>query len=215
MKLHWYDSETTGIIPSEPQQMLSFALKTTDLNLNTIAVLDEKLRLRSDVNPTKEALAINKIDPFSLEWFSQSLNEEDFCSVLNTYLEKNFTEGDIFIAYSANFDNRFIKETYKRNKKFFLPSDNFICFDPLKMVRKAVAEGKVITPRKMSKDGKWFNSSTLDDVSAVLGTRGQGRSHTALTDVETLIGTAPKVYNLLTGESFEHFLKQNEYRVQF
>lgn len=131
MKIHWYDSETTGVIASE-QQMLTFAMVTTDLSLNVLDLIDKKIKLRSDVTPTKEALSVNKIDPFSLEWFSTSLDESLFCDELSKYLEKNWTEGDVFIAYSAAFDNGFMKEAFKRNKKYFYPN-TVICFDPLKM----------------------------------------------------------------------------------
>jgi oligoribonuclease (3'-5' exoribonuclease) len=214
MKLHWYDSETTGLHVFEPHQMLTFAMVSTDLQGSTLNIFNERLRLRPDVNPTREALAVNRLDPLSPDWHASAQDENVFCDRFITYLDQNYKAGDVIIAYSAPF----VKGTMERHKKFLELNNNAICVDPLIMARQATKAGKIIVPFRPVRYGGgapvMTPVSTLDAVSNALGTLC-GPAHTALGDVHTMIKTTPAAYNVLCGQNLEHFVKQNQYRVKF
>lgn len=217
-KIHWYDSETTGLKANE-HQMLTFAMVTTSMDLTIESVFDKQIRLRPEITPTKEALSINKIDPYSLMWHAESMEEKDFCVSLNNYFEKHYQLGDIFVAYSARFDNGFLKGAFQRNSVglYVTEQGSVKCVDPLILVKEGTGDGRLATPQLYSAYQKGlYNSSKLEHVSRLFGAQHQGPAHNALNDVYTLINTTPKlVTKLLENMPLEVFFKQNKYQVVF
>lgn len=215
MKIFWFDSETTGV-KYKDHQMLTFAAVVTDSSLNILDEIYIKIKLLPNIYPTKEALNINKLDPYTLFWEAEAVSESDFCSLLNDFYLKNKSENTVWIAYNSIFDTNFVRNAYLRSKKEFLGIKDVV-YDPLVMCRKAVSLSKIVTKEKYNeRDKVHFRSSTLPDVSVALETTHEGEAHNALVDTKCLIKTTPKAYEALVGhKDFSKFFKETDYIKSF
>lgn len=215
MRLFWYDSETTGR-DSKDHQMLTFAIVCTDLQKNIIAQLYLKVRLLPSVTPDAEALRINQIDPTTLEWFAESIEEKNLCEqIISFYNEHSDKEGNAWLAYNARFDNSFLQSAFDRSG-LELNLEKDVCVDPFLMCKEATSKNKIITPEKIGRDKKSYRSSTLVDVSKALNTSHEGDAHNALNDVLCLIKTTPKAFEKLTGnDCLATFIATEKYQISF
>lgn len=214
MKLHWYDSETTGFEP-KTNQMLTVAMVSTDLALNTLHTLEKKIKLLPTIVPSPEALKVNQIDPHCPVWQKDALTELEFCNVLSQHLSQVFSPGDLFIAYNAPFDNRFFKEVLRRNGVEIACLATAKYSDPLKLAQEGTRSGKIVTKQKMDKNNKPYMSSSLVDVSTALKTQHEGDAHNAMNDVLTMIKTVPVAYKAVSGKGMEDYVLETKYMGQF
>lgn len=213
MRLSWFDSETTGV-ENKTHQMLSFAMVCTDVNLKIVDSLYKKIKLLPHVTPDARALAVNKIDPYGLEWHAEAMEESVFVKEVIAFCIKNKLDINYWLAFNAKFDNGFVFSALERNG-LVLDLKDTTCVDPFLLAKEATASKKVVTPQKKTKDGRFYNSSTLEDVSQSLGTQHQGEAHNALNDVHTLIKTTPALVEKTLGTTdITQFLNNPKYHIQ-
>ena len=213
-KLFWYDSETSGL-KSDQQQMLTFAVVCTDISLNVLGKIYVQLKVLPHVVSEASALAINKLDPFSLTWFAESILEKDLCQNLISFYNEHKGDQNYWLAYNAKFDNGFLQAAFERNGAH-LDLSNDVCVDPLLMCRKAVAAGKIVTPERLDRGGRPFRPSNLEAVSVALKTAHIGDAHNALNDVLCMIKTTPAALEAFTGsKDMEAFLDNQDYQIGF
>ena len=210
-RILWHDSETTGLTPKD-NQMLSYAMVATDENCNIIDTLYLKIKVMMHIIPNEEALRVNRIDPFGLEWAAEAVTEEVAAKMIDAFIEKHKGEETYSCAYNAAFDNRFVIDCMVRNNLTAGLSrlKSSVCIDPMQIAKGATKRDLVATP--MTKYGR---SNKLEHVSKALGTQHQGEAHNALNDVMTLIKTAPVLYKKLTGQDFVHALTDDRCHIPF
>jgi len=184
MSLIWLDSETTGL-SVENGQMLSFAMVLTDLSLKEVDHIYFKIRLGEGITPTKEALATNKLDPYSLEWYSESITEEVLCSEVLKFTNK--INPSHFLAYNSKFDEGFVNDLFLR-KKTESPLLNKKIVDPSKLAKDLTQKDIILTPK--NKYGK--RTFRLEEMSKHLDS-SIGEAHNALADTRTIILTTKKM----------------------
>lgn len=213
MRLSWFDSETTGV-ENKIHQMLSFAMVCTDVNFKVVDTLYKKIKLLPHVTPDARALSVNKIDPYGLEWHAEAMEESAFVKEVVAFCVRNKLDINYWLAFNANFDNGFLFSALERNGLILNVADT-VCVDPFILAKEATASKKVLTPQKKSKDGRFYNSSTLEDISQSLGTQHKGDAHNALNDVYTLINTTPKLVEKTLGTTdISQFLNNPKYHVK-
>tara|TARA_B110000014_G_scaffold264464_1_gene266376 strand:+ start:6506 stop:8002 length:1497 start_codon:yes stop_codon:yes gene_type:complete len=105
----FYDLETTGQNPCF-DQVIRFAAKETDHNLNIINEHNISIKLRNDVIPHPKALLVNRLN---INQLSEGLVEyEAFCKIHKIMNKPN----TINIGYnSLSFDDKFLRFGFYRN----------------------------------------------------------------------------------------------------
>lgn len=202
----------------EMSQILEYAVIVEDNAGNFVETCEIKVLLRSFINPSKEALAINKIDPYSYEWKNSAISEERAAEKLANLCEKYTVEGvrPVIAAYNATFDCNHIKMMFSRHGILFEECFNSAVIDPMKTAKDLVSSKLIIT-KVLTKEAKGrkpssYSSAKLEDVSVALGVNTGKDAHRALNDVETLILTTRAMYKLLfSRQMFEPSLNFNKF----
>mgnify|MGYP001359151313 CR=1 FL=1 len=108
-KYIFYDLETTGQNPCF-DQVVRFAAKETDSNLNIINEHNISIKLRNDVVPHPKALLVNKL---SIDELQEGLVEYEAFSQIHHIMNQQNT---ISIGYnSLSFDDQFLRFGFYRN----------------------------------------------------------------------------------------------------
>jgi DNA polymerase III epsilon subunit-like protein len=195
----WADTETTGIKP-EFSQILEYGIIVEDSLGQFVEKLEVKLLLRPFINPSKEALAINNIDPYSSEWKAGAISEEQAAEKLAALCEKYTVEGlkPVMCAYNADFDADHIKQMFFRHGIIFEACFCSALIDPLKtakwMVKNGMIKTRMITKEVKGRKPSSYASSKLVDVAEALGVSTGKEAHRALNDVETMILATRAMY---------------------
>ena len=212
LRLFWYDSETTGLNEKD-HQMLSFAMVSTDINLNILSKFETKLRLLPHVMPDPQALKTNNIDPTSLDWFSSSKEENESINEFVNFYDSQKSDYNYWLAFNAPFDNKFLFYALIRNS-LLINLDNATCVDPLILAKEGTSKNILSTVQKKSKDGRFYRSSTLQDVASLLGTKNEGDAHNAMNDVLTMLKTTPKMVEKVLNQDMLSFLNNPKYHTE-
>ena len=105
----FYDLETTGQNPCF-DQVVRFAAKETDYNLNIINEHNISIKLRNDVIPHPKALLVNRLN---IDQLSEGIVEYEAFHKIHTIMNQPNT---INIGYnSLNFDDKFLRFGFYRN----------------------------------------------------------------------------------------------------
>ena len=102
-KYIFYDLETTGQNPCF-DQVVRFAAKETDSNLNIINEYNINIQLRNDIIPHPKALLVNKLN---IDDLSDGIVEYEAFKQIHQIMNQSYT---INIGYnSLNFDDVFLR----------------------------------------------------------------------------------------------------------
>lgn len=186
MKLFWFDSETTHLSPIN-QQMLSFAMICTNLQGEEIDSLYLKIKLRSDVNPSSDALKINRIDPYDLEWVSEAVCESTVADSIINFVKTHKTGDSRFLAYNAKFDISFFNDLMIRYKKQN-PLLSAKIVDPSFLAKELTQKNIILTPKGKSGQRQFKLEIIAEHLNSKIGD-----SHNALFDTKTMISTTLKM----------------------
>ena len=199
----WLDTETSGLKP-EMSQILEYAVVVEDNTGSIVETLEVKLLLRPFINPSKEALECNNIDPYSAEWKASAISEYSAAEKLADLCEKYSVEGvrPVIVAYNAQFDVGHLKMMFTRHGITFEACFNPAVIDPLKTAKDLVNSKAIITKilTKAAAPGRkaaTYSSAKLEDVAAALGVEKVKEAHRALADVETLLDATRRMFKLM------------------
>jgi DNA polymerase III epsilon subunit-like protein len=213
----WLDTETTGLRP-EMSQILEYAVVVEDNLGEIVETLEVRLLLKPNINPSKEALEINKIDPYSSAWRSSAITEERAAEKLADLCEKYSFEGvrPVIVAYNAFFDCDHLRMMFARHGIIFESCFNSAVIDPLKTAKDLVAKKKLETKilTKAAAKGRKpvsYSSCKLEDVANALGVNTGKAAHRALNDVETMLAATRAMFKLMFDkEMFKTSLTMNK-----
>ena len=105
----FYDLETTGQNPCF-DQVVRFAAKETDANLEIINHYNISIKLRNDIIPHPKALLVNKLD---IDDLNEGISEYEAFSQIHKIMNQSNT---INIGYnSLSFDDKFLRFGFYRN----------------------------------------------------------------------------------------------------
>lgn len=194
----YVDTETTGF-DDKKDQILELAGVVKDSSNAIVDSFEYKVKLKHNVIPGPRAILINKINPYSKIWASESITENECAKQFSDLVKKYYPEGShkpFFTAYNADFDKDKLAVMFARNGFKFSDNFNKSVFDPLKTVRKLTAAGIIKT--KLNSYGKPSNS--MGDVAEALGIEFDGEAHRAMADVKVLVELTDKVVRLAIGQ---------------
>ena len=202
----FYDLETTGQNPCF-DQVVRFAAKETDSNLNIINEHNISIQLRNDVLPHPKALLVNKLNIGDLK---EGLVEYEAFSQIHQIMNQPNT---INIGYnSLNFDDIFLRFGFYRNlldpyshqygNKFRADLYNIIF-----MYYLYKNEESIVWPMINNR-----LSLRLEQINSI-NNLYEGMSHDAEVDVHVTIELAKKLYsvdNKMWDYLISNFIKKNE-----
>lgn len=198
----WLDTETTGLMALQ-NQLLEYAVIVEDEQGNELERCEAKIRLKPSVRPEPAALETNKIDPYSDDWISEAITEQEAAQNLFDLAKKYTSEGHkpILSAYNAPFDKGHIAAMLQRYQINFDDCFNKNMTDPYSTAKRLVDEGIIQTRTVRRKNGKEAKSVKLEHVAEALKLQSADAAHRALADTETLIRVTREMYRLVTNRS--------------
>ena len=198
----FYDCETSGR-QAQKSQVLEYAAVIEDNFGQQVETVEIKILLKPGHIAEPEALRINKIDPYSLEWINSAISEKEAAKKLFE-LSQKYKVNDvrpIFIAYKVDFDKGHAAEMFFRHSLNFYDSFNSSLVDPLKTAQFLIKKEKLKTKIIENAKGKLYNSAKLVDVADALQIKVEN-AHRALSDAQTLQSVTHKLYEIYTGKPF-------------
>jgi hypothetical protein len=196
----WTDTETTGF-GHYHDQILELAGVIDDPEGNIVEEFEFKIKLKHNILPGPKAMMVNKINPYSKKWVSESLVENEVAKRFDALVRKYTTKAGvkpIFTAYSADFDKDKCAVMLSHNGLSFSKIFNKSVIDPLVTARKLTSTGKLKT-KDQEYYGKISQSAKLGDVADALGIKFEGESHRALADAKVMRLATKKLFKLATG----------------
>ncbi len=182
----FYDLETTGLDRAFDQP-LQFAAIRTDPQLAELERYDLAVRLRPDVVPAPEAVLTHRLGPPAMV---QGRSEYDAVGQIHALLNR---PGTISIGYnSLGFDDECLRFAFYRNllapyTHQFRNGCGRMDLLVFAAVWRLFKPGALQWPQREGRP-----SLRLEDLNR-LNRLGQGRAHTALADVEALLGLARRL----------------------
>lgn len=197
---YFYDTETSGIRPSQAR-IMQFAGRRTTLDLEPIGDPDDILiKLTPDILPEPDAILVHGITP--QKTISEGITEADFARY---FIQNIAVPGTIFVGFNnVRFDDEFIRYLLYRN--FHEPyewqwKDNRSRWDILDVIRmtRALRPDGIKWPT--DKDG---NPTVRLELMTKTNNINHLNAHTALADVDATIRVAelvkkaqPKMFDYL------------------
>jgi hypothetical protein len=197
----WFDLETTGF-ESRTDQILEIAAIVDDPSGNEIDRVEIKVRLKHNITPGPGALMVNKINPYSKAWVSESVTEHDAIAQVAALAKKHTTADGvkpIMTAYFVDFDKDKTAVAFARNGFFWREHFNRSAFDPYKTARALVQSGVIKTKINTYAGGRTAPSAKQEDVAAALGILYKGEAHRAMADVEVMRDATKIMFKKATG----------------
>lgn len=180
----FYDLETSGLDKSF-DQVLQFAAIETDLALRPLHSYEWWVKLRPDVWPSPQALAVTGI---SLNYLSQhGLPEYEVIGKIHALFNRPDT---ITLGYNTlGFDDEFLRFSFHRN--LFDPYTHQYAngcrrmdIYPMTLMRYLLAPEGICWPKiKNKEDGDWRISMKLEHLREANQLPVDGNSHNAMSDV--------------------------------
>ena len=205
----FYDLETTGQNPCF-DQVIRFAAKETDHNLNIINEHNISIKLRNDIIPHPKALLVNRLN---INQLSEGLVEYEAFYKIHKIMNKPNT---INIGYnSLSFDDKFLRFGFYRNllepynHHNPLKGNNFRAdlYNMLFIYYLYKNEESIVWPIVNNR-----LSLRLENINTI-NNLYKGMSHDAEVDVHVTIELAKKLYSIdhkMWNYLISNFIKNNE-----
>lgn len=190
----WTDTETTGF-SEDDDQILSYSAIIENQKAINICEYEKQIFLKPSIMPNVDALLVNNLNPFSLDYQKNAINE---LNAIYDIIEISKKGRVIIIAYNAEFDKGMYTSLFKRYGKNFSKYFKTI-LDPLLIAKKLINQNILHTVEILKGKDNSYKSSKLEDVFIALGhSLDNINTHSALDDTKMLQTVGHAVFYLAT-----------------